>query len=41
MMDGALLESFLPEKHKTANICELYLHRSANIIGKYAEQNAF
>lgn len=41
MMDGTLLEISFPEKHKTANICKLYLHRSANIIDKYAGQNAF
>lgn len=41
MMDGAVLEISFPEKHKTANICKLYSHRSANIIGKYAEQNTF
>lgn len=41
MMDGTWLEISFPEKHKTANICKLYLHRSANITDKYAEQNAF
>lgn len=41
MMDGALLETSFPAKHETANICKLYSYRSANIIGKYAEQNTF